>query len=381
VALVLSDMHYVQAGTGDGVAESCYTGEIPQFVESGLTRLYRHIHSSLAFFETSRPMDGASAYVAGTGGGPVTILMFRREGREIVVLNEMLFIAEAEVNRFAAYVFENFRSVSAIRFPAVRTDLAASRFPVQRYNSKEDWVIDLPATPAEYTARLSKKTREQMRSARNRIRRDFPSFTEETLFREDIGIDLVREIVGLSRDNIMAKKKMFGIDEDEILRIARLAKRTGVANVLRIDGRVCAGTINYTDGTSCLGEVIAHDSAYDRYSLGALTAYTTICGSIARGERAFHMGGGRNPYKAKLLGVRQDMDCLVLYRSFAHVLLNPRRVAGMAVNGWVRRAKVWLLEHEKSAVTQSVFNTLALLRKMAGGPGRQSMSFPSSKNG
>jgi len=348
----------------DAVTVSCYVDAIPPFAETELTRLYGHVHSSLAFFRTSRPTDNVGTYVAWQEDKPIVLLVFRLENGTIHVLNEFIALDAAEVRRFAHTVFRAFASARAIRFPAVQAAVEALPYPYQKHNAKEDWIIDLPAQPDDYLAKLGRATRDTIKRSRRKTARDFPSLTHAIIERDAIGEDMVRGIIRLSEARIAAKKKRFGIDEAETQRILRLARECGFVSVLSIDGRLAAGMICCRNGTHCLTEVIAHDPAYNDYQLGTLCYYVTICASIARGVRTFHMGGGREAYKARFLGVRQDMDCLEIYRSWKHLALIPHRAARTALEGGLRQIKIWLLAREKSALTRGVFRALMLLDRL-----------------
>ena len=354
---------------GSDDAVSFHSNDVPPDLGDELVRLYGHVHSSLPFFETSRPMENARVYVARDAGRPSAIFVFAIRKGELTVFNELVRVSRTEIERFASYAFRQFPEVALIRFPAIETNAGPLSFPTQRYQAKEDWVIDLPPTPEAYTASLGKKTRDTIKSNMRKLSRDYPSFTVQVHLGEQICPNLVRDIIALSRTNIFAKKKMFGIDDAETDRIVRLSRRIGVVVALRIDGRLCGGSINYAVGDRYLGEVIAHSAEFSRYGLGTICCHLTIGESIARGARKFHMGGGRNRYKASARGVRHDMECLMVYRSFAHLALNVHKAVQVGVKRVIRRAKVWLLEHEKSLLTRTVFNTLFILRTLAPGRG------------
>ncbi len=345
-------------------ANSYHCDGIPVFAEAELARLYGHIHSSVAFFETSRIIYDAKTYISHENHKISAVIIFRIEGKCAEILNEFICLNSVEIQKFSDYIFCNFRSVHAIRFHAIQADTGSLPYPSQRHNSKENWVITLPRTPTQYTDSLGKATREKIKRYSKKILKDFPSLSYEFYENEEIQEEHIRTLIKLSQARITSKKKPFGIDEDETKRIIRLAKRCGVVNVARIDGRLCAGMITYRVGFQYLTEVIAHDPNYNEYRLGTLCYHRTICESIARGAKKFHMGGGREDYKAHLLGVRQDMDRLLIYRSYAHMALSPCLVAKTAADGCVRRMKVWLLAHEKSLVTQAVYSFLFLLRKL-----------------
>jgi hypothetical protein len=354
----------VHTAPSDQITVSCYVNEIPLFTEAELARLYGHIHSSLAFFSTSRTTENVSTYVVLQGCQPTTLLLFQYKNGVVDVFNQMIFISQEEIYRFAQYIFEKFSLAHVICFRAIRTDLQTLMFPYQRHNSKEDWVINLPATPNEYTASLGKATRENVKRYSRRIVRDHPSFTQRFYIEESIDEQDIRKIIELSEARISAKKKKFAIDDEETKRIIKLIKQCGFANIIQIEGRLCAAIIGYRVGSGYKAEIVAHDSKYDRYWIGTLCYYMAICGSIVHGAKKFHMGGGRYEYKARLLGVRQDMDCVEIYRSYAHLAFNPCRVTKTAINSYIRRIKIWLLEHEKSFITQTILHFLYHLRNL-----------------
>jgi hypothetical protein len=343
---------------------SCYTSEIPPFVKTELERLYSHLFSSLPFFETFRTTENVCTYVVMRDGQPSTILLFQNKGRRIDVLNEMIRIDEQELRCFVDYVFANFSPVAVISFKAIQSDVQRLPFPYQRHNSKEDFVIVLPDTQGEYRARIGSSTRYNVKRYMKRLTRDFPTFSYRFYENEEISEQDIREIIRLSEIRISAKKKRFGIDEKEVKQILNLARICGLVNVVSIDGHLCAGTITLRTGSSYLAMVNAHEPKYDGYWLGTLCYYLTICESIARGGKRFHMGGGRYDYKIRLLGVRQDMDHLEVYRSYGHALVNCDNVVKTIFSSLVRRTKVWLLDRETSPISQFVLRTLFLFRML-----------------
>jgi hypothetical protein len=98
--------------------------------------------------------------------------------------------------------------------------------------------------------------------------------------------------------------------------------------------------------------------------LGTLCSYLTICECIARVGSEYHFLWGQYEYKYRLLGVQRDLDCLVVYRSRAHVVLCSDLALTIAVRGYLRAAKVWL--RDRASSKDSVVPRLALnvLRRM-----------------
>lgn len=331
---------------------SCYLHDIPEFVEKELATTYETLHSSLPFFKVWRSLDNVSCYIARRDKRASEVLLFSCERRQVVVLNEMIAIEPAGLQRFANYIFEHFPAIDVIRFNAVNTSSTAIGFPVQRHNAKDTFMISLPATPDEYLAALGKSTRASVRSRLNNIRRNFPSFTVKTLVNEGIDEDTVRRIVRFSEQRISARGVEFRHDID---RIFALAKTCGFVTMLSIDGRLCAGSINYRIGASVFGEITAHDPAYDRHGLGILCVYHTACEIMKSGGRKLYLGGGLFTFKERMLGKQLDMDQLQIYRSYGKFLRNLDLAAVAFAQGQVRRVKRKLHESKGTWGVDLVF--------------------------
>ena len=333
---------------------SCYLDEIPPFVEQELVNSYETLHASLPFFRTYRSIEGANCYVARKNGHPPTVLLFTFHKRRVEVLNEMVEVEQAEVERFADYIFSNFRQVDIIRFKALKTTVHESGFPVQRHYSKDTFVIALPATPEEYTESIAKSIRADIRRQTRNVARDFPSVTTEFFVDGDVREEHIREIIGFSERKINAKGVKFSHDVERIIALARMC---GFVSVLLIDGRVCAGSVAYRVGSSYFGDVTGYDPAYEKYALGKLIIHQTICESIVRGGTKYYLGGGVFEFKNKMAGALLSMDELQIYRSRVKMLVNVDRVVGTLIAAGVGRLKRLLHQRKQEAWARLVFKS------------------------
>jgi hypothetical protein len=144
------------------------------------------------------------------------------------------------------------------------------------------------------------------------------------------------------------KDKDSSIDDAEIERIVRLARQCGMIGIMSLDGRICAGVINFRAGENYFLETLAHDPLYNEYRLGTLCCYLTICECIARGGNEYHFLWGHYDYKSRLLGVARDLDHVTIYRSLLQMVLRADTVLLNMANSRVRRAKVWLHNAERA---------------------------------
>ena len=339
---------------------TCHVGQLPADVEEALVTTYASLHSSLAFFKVFRSIENASCYLAHSAGAPSTVLLFTFNGRRIDVINEMIEVPQAEMARFVAYVFAHFPQIDVISFKAIKTAAGELGFPVQQYPAKGSYVVTLPATPDAYKAGIGKSTRASINQGLNGIRRHFPSFESRFFVNDDIDVDHIRAIVALSEQKINAGDAVFFYD---VARLARLARLCGFVHVILIDGRICAGSVNYRVGASFFGDAMGYDPQYEKFGLGKLCVFLTICESIVRGGTRFYLGGGVFAFKERLLGVPFYMDEVHLYRSPVKLLRNIDHAIGAMIAAATRSAKQLLHQHKGETWARLVFKAFYLVQR------------------
>ncbi|MDB5765184.1 MAG: family N-acetyltransferase [Herminiimonas sp.] len=326
----------------EDIAISCHDNEMPPFVEVEMDRLYQNFFSSLAKFRLDGALRNVSTYVVRKNGKPATILLFRREKKTVTVLNEVIRLDEEDIRRFTTTIFSAFESVDTIMFSTIQTDLGTLPFPYQRFNTSEDIALALPDTPEKYRASLGHNTKRNVKRYSQKLKGEFPSFRYDVYTKEEADERLIREIIDFNRVRMSGKNKVSDIDEKEACRIVSRVKMFGFVGVATIDGRVCSGQICYRVGDSFFMDVIGHDTRYDDYWLGTLCCYLVICECIRQGGKEFHFLWGHYDYKYTLLGVRRDLDHVVVYRSRTHLMLNAALALQTEFNGAVRKLKLWL---------------------------------------
>jgi hypothetical protein len=331
-----------------GVAVTCHESEVPDFVETGLERLYGNVFSSLPHFRAmgGLPAD-TSTYVARKNSEIIAIFLFRQEKRQVQVLNEGMVIAEEEVRLFADTIFSRYKSVDVISFHAVSGTTWQLPYPYQRYTCTEDIVLTLPASAEAYLASLGKNTRRNIKRYMDKLKRSFPSFRFDFYEKDAADPQQVHEIIEFNRARIGGKNKAFAIDDEEREMISRLVKARGMVGVATIDGRTCGGCVGYLVGDNYFFRVISHDPKYNDYSTGFLCCYLLICECIARGCKQFNFMQDGYDYKFQLGAVARNLDHVAIYRSHLHLLLNGATVVKLAAQGYARKGRISMLEAAK----------------------------------
>jgi hypothetical protein len=354
------------------VSIECFENEVPAFAQREIARLHGHLYCLPSYLEMSGQLEGASTYVVRQGGSPVTVLLFRREGKAVEVLNEFVLLGEDDIRRFAEHMFSLYKSVKVVSFGRVRTGIQRLPYPWHAVNYTEDMIVELPGSVKEYDARVGKNMRRNIKRYTNALQRDFPSYSYRVCVGEEISEQDIRDIIQLGRIRMESKNIAPRYNEAETQWIVNLAKESGLVGIATIDGKVCAGAIGFRIGENYFMHIIAHDPQYNTYSLGIVCYYHTICEGIVRGAKRFHLLQGRYGYKYRLLAERHDVRHIDVYRNTLQAALHSRKIVKKAVNGHVIAAKQWLLhdiERSDSRAAQwagRVINRLRQWRRSGG---------------
>jgi hypothetical protein len=356
-----------------GLSITCYENEVPAFAGPEIDRLYGHLYCSLSYFEIARQLAGASTYVVSRGKTPVTLLLFKRHAGQVSVIGEFLPLDQEEIRRFSDYMFSTFKSVKAVTFDRVQSDLHHLPRPWHAVNVTEDMVVTLPVTVKEYEAGVGKNMRRNIKRYTSTLQRDFPSYAYKIYLGAEVSEQIVRDIIKLSCMRMESKNIVPRFDEEETQWIVNFAKTHGLVGVATIDGRVCAGAIGFRIGQNYFMHVIAHDPKYNDYSLGILCYYHTICEGIARGGQRFHLLQGRYGYKVRLLAERRDIRHIDVYRSRVQAILHGPRIGKKAVKGYIHEVTQWLLhdvEHSDADLLRRIGRLVHALRSWRRSRGR-----------
>lgn len=316
-----------------------YEDMIPDFAESALETLYESIYSTLARLRIHELGDRASTYAALESGTIRSVILFRKEGSEIRVLNQQIVLQAQEISLFCQTIFRRFSSVDVISFYAIDARLDGFAYQFLRYFSLEENILRLPATEAEYFQSMSPNFRGTLRRAERKIRNNFPSFDISILTKTEVTEQLVRELIKLAGARMAAKQKEAYIGVEDLESIMRLVRTHGHFVAATVEGKLCAGAIWYAVGRRSFMHVIAHDPRFDEFRLGNLIQLKGILDSIARGGRECWLMGGFSAHKAKFGAQPHHLDSIVVYRSRRQWLLDWRRVAKATARKCVRRLR------------------------------------------
>ncbi|MGF6272818.1 CelD/BcsL family acetyltransferase involved in cellulose biosynthesis [Massilia sp. UYP11] len=286
------------------------------------------------------PADAEVAcYVAQRDGIPVMGVLYRREGRAITVLSEQFAIDGGALEQMVRCLFSRHQGVHLIHFPAVQAPRRRMPFPCQRYGATEDLVISLQGTPETYLASLGPNTRVAIRRAQRMLARQAPDLAFSFHGPDTIDPADVAALVELNCLRLRHKGQSPSHTADSLATLESMLGAYGCMLLARSGGRIRAGVACTHVGRHAYMHVIAHDPEFDQARLGLLCCFMSICESIRRGMREYHLLSGRYDYKRRLLGQLRDFDRIVVYRSLASVVASLPTYARTLVRGRGRQAR------------------------------------------
>lgn len=355
-------------GQHAAITITCYADQIPHFAERAIESLYGSLYSSLAHLRLQGAIDTATTYAAWREGELVTLLLFRQHAGKIIVLNEGMQLAGKEIDTFADYVFSQRNTATSIHFNAVMPERFSYAHPSLRLPCTEDIVITLPATEEGYLARLGKSTRKSLRQSLARLQRSLPNFKHEVRKGDDVPEKIMREIIGFNHARMASKQRTSALGTEASDKLIALIRKRGHVGMAWVDGRLCGGTLACRIGDDYFSLVNAHDPAYDTFSLGSVCRHLMIAAAINQQALRFHLLGGQFETKKMVLGERQQLDYVVLYRSRLHQLLQSAGLFKLLWRSAAYQAHTWLEHqvgrHDKTLVSKAATHTLPHLRSL-----------------
>ncbi len=335
---------------------------VPPFVIAALDQLYGSMFASwrhVQLCEADRPMP--HAWVAWRHGEVAAALLFRIEPARVLVLTEMMAIEAELVDAFCRSVYGRYPQADMIVLNAVDVvgaDTPSSshslRWPSQSYAFSEDFVITLPANVDAYRALLGKSTRKTIKGYGNRIERELPGLRWECLKADSLSLQqqrrLVRTLQRFKRDGMQQRGKRPAIDRRDTARLLLLARECGLFGIATVNGRVVAGSLACRFGDHYVMLLSAADPVLERFRLGFLACYWSICDCIAQQASVCHLLWGRYDYKIQLLGRLRVLSRMHIYRSRLSMLCQLRPVFMMLGQGWLHSARACLLKYSREVI-------------------------------
>ena len=321
-----------------------FSGEIPAFVESSMDALYGSLYATLTHLQLHCQTDQASTYARWQEGRLAALFLFRQHGHEVRVLNEGMQLDTEEIEKFCTHIFSQHDDTQRIQFHAVQLSDHATKRPALRFSCTEDIVITLPATKEDYLQQLGRSSRKNLRQHLAKAARNLPGFRYEVLEGKEVSEQLIRRIISFNHARMADKQRSSAISGESEAKLISLIRQRGTVGMMYVKNQVSGGSLVCRVGKDLYSLVNAHDPQYNAYSLGNLCRYLMISDAISKGDERFHLLGGNFSSKEGMLGQRQPLDNLVLYRSRVDMLRHATGIIKLSLQATAYRAQNWLQE-------------------------------------
>lgn len=351
----------------DGIVIEFFDNNVPSFVEDEMEKIYGSLFSSLKRIRLYKGLDDVHTYVVRKQGSVISILLFRRENQAIHVMNEFIELQAIDISLFSQFVFSNFKSISIIFFSAIKLSAKNLTFPYQKYDSTEDMILNLPGSVPEYLEKLGNSTRRNIKRYVNKIEREHPSFEFKFFEKGAVTQQHIEQIIEYKITAMTKKGKKTRADQLEVGRILDMVKTCdGLIGIAEIEGQIRGGEIICRVGDNYFSMIGAHDLTYDKYSLGTISCYLTVCECIARKGKNFHFLWGRESYKKRLLAVQEEFQNVIVYRSALHMIKNSNVALNELCKASIRKVKFWLLDRrdEHGFISRAAIKAMRNIRRI-----------------
>jgi hypothetical protein len=232
---------------------------------------------------------------------PRHVIVFTSHGATVDVLNKVIEIEPAALERVVAAIFRARPEIKRIRAEVKFPPDELGR-PVRQLLRGDDQVVELPANEEDYERLLGAATRKHLREYRNRLYRKHPDFKLRTFAGDELSLALVEQAFAWNRQNIESKGKRWLFDDDPAVPYVtwQLLQPHGLALCGYIGDEYVAGWLLQLVGRDCWWLVGGYDPAFSDLHLGFLMTWFCIIESIRRGYARTHLLFGTVTIKQRL---------------------------------------------------------------------------------
>ena len=307
-----------------------------------------HVFSSAEFIFASNTGDRRIMALRNSAIGH-PLLLFLIDKSRVRLFSDYMAFSAADIIRVSSDLFKLFGHARSVEFPAIELHERLTLSMAQRHNVSEDIIAQLPGSVAEYTAQLGRQLQTDLRRYRKKLCSEMPQVAFSDLTGSEISRAIFDRIISLSSARMTAKQIASSHSIQKSNALFELVNKFGRASVISSNGTVIAGALCTYFGGEIFMHVISHDPVHDKYRLGKLVCYNSICSSIAINAKNYHMLSGAYDYKFRFLGKRHDFDRVVVYRNGRALVRSPGLFVPVLFRSFGRNIKRYIRRKTESS--------------------------------
>ena len=279
--------------------------------------------------------------------------------QKIVVVNKEFKISSKHIENIASILFNEFDRVQQIIFEKI-FEHDFQRLPKMIFEKTwhNDVIIPLPKFMDDYMKSLGSSTHKKIKLMTNRIAKDFPDFKVRFFEKNEILFEHIDRVLSLNNERMKIK----GIDSNTHLE-SKLYQYTstsgyGLLCLCEINGKMAGTTFGFIFGEHAYLYKIAHDNAYNKYSLGQIALIHTTKYLIEEKKiKHYHLLGGAQEYKYHHGGVNFFLYTVKVFRNNDVYYFFGKKIAPLVTKYWEFRRRL-----KKNKTIFNFYNKLYFLK-------------------
>ncbi|MBB4303713.1 hypothetical protein GGD81_002760 [Rhodobium orientis] len=271
------------------------------------------------------------AYLAALGLNDVLMLerpdedpaFFTERHGHLVHLGRLATLTPARIDALCDTLFRGTDANSVVLEDIVAPQTPAPLRPHHRFAYQADWRMAIGPDVTHISSRRA-----------STMRRKWKLLAKETGGHVEFHFERCRPgdvaaIADLNRTKIESAGGHHQLDDQKRAILEATAVQTGYTAKLTLDGRIIAGNIICTAGTSAFFNIMGYDLAFSKFSPGLQVHLAALRELGERGYRDVHLLWGDSPWKQDVGADRQELTTLVVMRN-RRVFLTPEHWAAFA---------------------------------------------------
>ncbi len=332
----------------DEQGSAFYQGTLPAWIWPAIDALYHSSFCSQPHLRIYGNLDAQTCVWVSRNQGVIdALVLFTIRHGVVKVINEVIHLSPLHLAAFAQAVFAHYEQASVIKLHALASACNPLPYPALTGRFSEDYVLPLPAAMDDYLAGLSRQMRGKIQRCQRRLARQAPSIQLRVLREGALQQAEIDAVINLSRARMAKQGRRFGMNSQEMQKLAALLRERGLAVLLEKQGVVCAGALCSIAGSDVFMHALAHDPQHDDLRLGLLCCVQAIAAAIDFRYTRFHFLWGYYDYKIRLGGQYQALNNLLIFKNVLTLIRHPLLLAHLSMASARYTLRQWRSKHKR----------------------------------
>jgi len=296
------------------ISVECFKG-IPLEYESFLVEKYGSFFTTCRYMEVYYTSYEINYMLVYSNSYLVELLVFGNRGNTAYCFNSLVDIDQEFIKECTRKLFETFLSIKKIEIVALYKKYFLNKSFL--FYKADDFVLDLPSTPDDYSMELGYHTRKNLKNRKARLSRDFSQVNFVVKYGLEIDEALINKIIQLNYERLKQKGINFKIDHEANKYIFKYSQYYGCVAYFEIDNVIVSGCISSIINKHLFLHITAYDNNYSNYNVGEVCVYQLIQSSIEKKITTVHFLWGETELKKRFLAKPHLLYSYYIFRTYS----------------------------------------------------------------